>query len=269
MDNDKRSITNLLLDLGISQHDAETYVGLLKLESASIRKIAVVTGINRGTTYEALKRLTEIGLVSVRQNGKREQYTAESPETIYEIIRDKRRDLLEVSEEAKRVIPDLLARKASLQGRPLVRYYEGESGVTTILKDVLQTCRHMDEPEYIAYSSSRVRHFLYRQFPQFTDRRIEAGIKVKVIAIGAGGDEVPKAERKWLPDPGDSGISSYTIVYDNKIATISIAADDTPYGVIVEDAGAAAMQSLLFAQLWEALPQEKPLDTPFEMPKSA
>ncbi len=257
MKNDTKSIINLLIDLGISMSDAETYAALLKLESTSIRKIATETGINRGTTYESLKRLTDIGLVSVRQNGKREQYTAESPETIYEIIRDRRRDLLDVSEQARKVIPDILARKASLQGRPLVRYYEGESGVTTILKDVLQTSRVLEDPEYIAYSSSRVRHFLYRQFPQFTDRRIAAGIKVKVIAIGAGGGEAPKAERKWLPDPGDGGISSYTIVYGNKIATISIAVDDTPYGVIVEDSGAAAMQRLLFEQLWVTLPAEK------------
>ena len=257
MKNDTKSIINLLIDLGISMSDAETYAALLKLESTSIRKIATETGINRGTTYESLKRLTDIGLVSVRQNGKREQYTAESPETIYEIIRDRRRDLLDVSEQARKVIPDILARKASLQGRPLVRYYEGESGVTTILKDVLQTSRVLENPEYIAYSSSRVRHFLYRQFPQFTDRRIAAGIKVKVIAIGAGGGEAPKAERKWLPDPGDGGISSYTIVYGNKIATISIAVDDTPYGVIVEDSGAAAMQRLLFEQLWVTLPSEK------------
>jgi len=257
MKTDTKSIVNLLLDLGLNISDAETYAALLKLESTSIRKIAADTGINRGTTYESLKRLTDIGLVSVRQNGKREQYTAESPQAIYEIIRDRRRDLLDVSEQARKVIPDILARKASLQGRPLVRYYEGESGVTTILKDVLQTCRVMDDPEYIAYSSSRVRHFLYRQFPQFTDRRIADGIKVKVIAIGAGGDEAPKAERKWLPDPGDGGISSYTIVYNNKVATISIAADDTPYGVIVEDSGAAAMQRLLFEQLWRVLPAEK------------
>jgi len=257
MKNDTKSIINLLIDLGISMSDAETYAALLKLESTSIRKIATETGINRGTTYESLKRLTDIGLVSVRQNGKREQYTAESPETIYEIIRDRRRDLLDVSEQARKVIPDILARKASLQGRPLVRYYEGESGITTILKDVLQTSRVLENPEYIAYSSSRVRHFLYRQFPQFTDRRIAAGIKVKVIAIGAGGGEAPKAERKWLPDPGDGGISSYTIVYGNKIATISIAVDDTPYGVIVEDSGAAAMQRLLFEQLWVTLPSEK------------
>lgn len=256
MKNDTNGLVELLESLGVVRADALTYTALLNLKSTSIRKIAAETGVNRGTTYEALKRLTELGLVSVRQNGKREQYTAESPESIYEIIRDRRRDLLDISEDAKRIIPDVLARKASVEGRPLVRYYEGESGVTTILKDVLQTCRHMSDPEYIVYSSSKIRHLLYRQFPQFTERRIAEGIRVKVIAIGAGGDEVRKAERKWVSEPSGGGLSSYTIVYGNKVATISVAANDMPYGVIIEDAGAAAMQSLLFEQLWCTLPDE-------------
>ncbi|HEX8226850.1 MAG TPA: helix-turn-helix domain-containing protein [Candidatus Saccharimonadales bacterium] len=258
MNNDKDAMVALLTELDIPENDANTYAALLRLDSTSIRKIAVETGINRGTTYESLKKLTECGLVSVRQNGKREQYTAESPEKVYDMIRDKRRDLLDIAETAKKVIPDVLARKASLQGRPLVRYYEGEAGVTTILKDVLQTCRTLKKPEYIAYSSSQVRRFLYRKFPQFTERRVAEGIGVKVIAVGAGGDEAPKAARKWLPDPKTGDISSYTIIYGAKVATISIAADNTPYGVIVEDNGAASMQRLLFDQLWVSLPDEKP-----------
>ena len=257
MEDDNQTLINLLRELDISENEALTYAALLRLESTSIRKIAAETGINRGTTYDCLKRLTTIGLVSVKQHGKREQYTAESPERIHDIIRDKRRDLLDASETAKHVVPNLLAHKAGQEGRPLVRYYEGDGGVTTILKDVLQTCRMLDRPEYYAYSSSRVRRYLYRRYPQFTDRRVAEGIGVRVIAVGAGGDEAPKAARKWLPDPPDGGISSYTIIYGDKVATISIAADDTPYGVIVEDAGAAGMQRLLFQQLWATLPDER------------
>ena len=259
MNDDNEAIITLLTELAVPENEAVTYAALLRLESTSIRKIAAETGINRGTTYDALKKLTTLSLVSVRQNGKREQYTAESPEKIYDLIRDKRRDLVDVSETAKKVVPNLLAQRAGQQGHPLVRYYEGETGVTTILKDVLQTCRMLNKPEYYAYSSSLVRSYLYRKFPQFTERRVAEGIGVKVIAVGAGGDEAPKSSRKWLPDPPQGGISSYTIVYGAKVATISIAADDTPYGVIVEDAGAAAMQRLLFEQLWATLPDEKPL----------
>ncbi|MDB5181350.1 MAG: transcriptional regulator, TrmB [Candidatus Saccharibacteria bacterium] len=260
MSNDISNIVSLLQSIEVPRTEAVTYAALLDMESTSIRKIAAVTGINRGTTYEALKNLVEFGLVSVKQNGQREQYTAESPEKIYDIIRDKRRDLADASNLAKEVVPSVLARKAGEQGKPLVRYYEGDVGVTTILKDVLQTCRMMDKPQYYAYSSQKVRQYLYRKYPQFTDRRIAEGIKVKVIAVGEGGGETPKSERKWLPNPPQGGVSSYTLIYGSKVATISIASDDTPYGVVIEDNGAAAMQRLLFRQLWKTLPAEQPAE---------
>lgn len=244
----------LLEDLGVSHVEALTYAALLHLDSVSIRKVAAATGINRGTTYEALKSLTMLGLVGVKKTGdKREQYTAESPEKIYDIIRDKRRDLVDASDVAKAIIPNLLANQAAPQGRPLVRYYENDEGVATILKDVLQTCRMLDNPHYYAYSSRPVSQFLYREYPQFTERRIAEGIQVTVIGVGEGGQIAEKAARKWLPNAPASGISSYTIIYGNKVATISIANDNTPYGVVVEDAGAATMQRLLFEQLWSTL----------------
>jgi sugar-specific transcriptional regulator TrmB len=253
MNRDKAEIVKLLGRLDISANEAETYVALLQIDSVSIRKIAAHTGINRGTTYEALKKLLSIGLVSVKRSGKRERYTAESPEKIFDIIRDKRRGLLDAAESAKKLVPKLVASEVQTGGRPLVRYYEGDEGVALILKDVLSTCVALEQPLYYAYSSSPVRQFLYRTFPQFTERRIAEDIRVKVIAVGEGGEIAEKSERKWLPNPPDGGISSYTIIYGSKQAVISITSNDTAYGVVVEDAGATAMQRLLFEQLWNTL----------------
>jgi hypothetical protein len=126
------------------------------------------------------------------------------------------------------------------------------------MMDGLQCCVTLQNTEYHAYSSKKVRFYLFRKYPQFTVRRIAEDIKVKVIAVGEGGDEVRKAERKWLPNPPEGGLSSYTLIYGSKVATISIASDDTPYGVVIEDMGAAAMQRLLFDQLWETIPAETP-----------
>jgi sugar-specific transcriptional regulator TrmB len=253
MKSDNLKPSRLLLQLGLTDVEAATYLALLELETVSIRKVAEKTGINRGTTYEALKSLINWGLVSVRQTGQREYYSAESPSKIHDIIKDQRKELFQASVEAQAVVPRLLAQGARPQGRPLVRYYEDDEGVVTILKDVLQTCGKMDDPHYYAYSSRPLRQYLYRKFPQFTDRRIREGINVKVIAIGEGGEQAAESERKWLPEPASGEISSYSIIYGNKVASISISSDFTPYGVVIEDAGTAAMQRLLFDQLWQAL----------------
>jgi len=247
-------LTDLLLSLDLSKTDALTYAALLQIDTVSIRKIAAYTGINRGTTYEALKRLVTLGLISVKRRGQREYYTAESPDKIYDLIRDKRRDLLDASTVAKSVVPELINKHAPAVGRPVVRYYEGDDGVVTVLKDVLQTCRGMKDPHYYVYSDNRISKYLYREFPQFTDRRIAEGIAVKVIAVGEGGEAAQGAERKWLSAGQAVGeVSSYVLIYGGKMAVISISSDLTPYGVVIKDNNTAGMQRLIFEQLWNTL----------------
>jgi len=253
MNSDKLTVQKLLLDLGFSEAEAETYWALLNLDSVSVRKVAALSGINRGTTYEAIKSLATHGLVTTRRSGQREYFSAESPEKIFDLIKDKRKELWLQQQQAQTLIPELLARHARPQGRPLVQYHEGDDGVVAILRDVLQTCAKLSEQQYYAYSSRPMRHYLYRKFPQFTERRIREGIMVKVIAIGEGGDPADISERKWLADGDDQAASSYTIIYGDKVAIISIADDFTPYGVVIEDAGNATMQRQLFEQLWQAI----------------
>lgn len=253
MENDKVTVQVLLQELGYTTAEAETYWALLNLDSVSIRKVAARSGINRGTTYDAIKQLLHAGLVTTRRVGEREYYSAETPEKIYDLIRDKRKELWFSQQRAQKLIPELLARKAKPQGRPLVKYYEDDEGVVTILRDVLQTCSHLAVPEYYVYSSRPLRQYLYRQFPEFTERRIAEDVAVKVIAIGEGGDPAAASSRKWLPEADSQAVSSYSIIYGDKCAVISISNDETPYGVVIEDAGNASMQRLLFERLWQTL----------------
>lgn len=253
MNNDNLQTINFLLTLGLTRQQAATYLALLEMETVSVRKVAERTGINRGTTYEAIKALVAMGLANTRYRGKREYYAAESPERIYDLIRDKRKEAWHLMQTSKQIVPGLLAQKAQPEGRPLVRYYEDEDGIAVILRDVLQTCTALPNPHYYAYSSQPLRQYIYRKFPQFTQRRISENIMVKVIAIGEGGEVTAASERKWLPTAQNSAFSSYTIIYDNKVAIISISSDYTPYGVVIEDKGAAATQRLLFEQLWNTL----------------
>ncbi|HVX24117.1 MAG TPA: helix-turn-helix domain-containing protein, partial [Candidatus Saccharimonadales bacterium] len=134
MNNDKVTIQALLQDLGFSEAEAATYWALLNLESVSVRKVAALSGINRGTTYDAIKQLVNAGLVNTHRVGQREYFAAESPEKIFDLIKDKRKELWESQQQAQKLIPELLARKAQPQGQPLVKYYEDDEGVATILR---------------------------------------------------------------------------------------------------------------------------------------
>lgn len=240
--------------LGLKPNEIKVYVTLLEHAPASIRQIAGVTGINRGSVYEAIKCLSKTGLVSFNIKGKRRHYFAEGPEKINDIVRDKKLELFSVESKVKDLIPELNSLISNAPDHaPIVRFYEDDEGVATILRDVLAVCDKLSSKEYCVYSSRPNRHYIYRRFPNFTKQRIEKNIFVKVIAVGEGGEKVELAERKWLPEPGHYHQSSYTIIYGSKVASIGVSSNEVPYGVVVEDPNATSMSKLLFEHLWVKL----------------
>lgn len=243
----------LLQGLGLHPNEAKIYLALLKSESSSIRQAATEADINRGTAYEAIKNLVSIGLVNYKIIGSRAKYSAEDPAKIHQIIEDKQAELAKLKAASDKILPSLQAFSKSLAEAPKVKFYEGDEGIANILRDVLATAAALDEKEYYVYSSRTLRQYLYRRFPNFTVRRINEGIFAKVIGIGTGGDPAELSERKIIEDDNYETSSSYNIIYGDKIALISVSRDLTPYGVVIEEPGVAAMQRLLFTQLWDSL----------------
>lgn len=249
-----KALFNLLTSIGFSGAEVRVYNAMLTLDSVSVRKVAEVAGINRGTTYEIIKRLVASGLVSTYQKGLREYFTAESPETLLDLIAEQKRSLNDAERLANVVVPKLLAAQPQKIAKAQVRYFEDDEGVTAILRDVLATVGKLENKEYYVYSAKYIRSYLYRQFPQFTERRVAQGVFVKVIALGTGGDPERLSERRWVAEnPAAAPTGSYMIIYGNKVAHISLEEDFRPYGVVIEDQNVAALQQLLFAQLWQSL----------------
>lgn len=245
--------THSLQFLGITEAEQRIYTTLLECGPSSIRQLASLTKVNRGKTYEILKKLTALGLVSFKRSGEQKRFVAENPERINDLIEEKKHELAHAEEIAQELIPSLLALGKRRAGEPLVRFYEDDEGIVAILRDVLSTMSKEEKKEYYVYSSKPLRQYLYHQFPNFTRRRIKEGIFVKVIAIGEGGDPVEVAARKWLPEPTDEQLSSYVLIYGNKIAMISLSPNNTPYGVVIDEPGVAATQRFLFEKLWSSL----------------
>ena len=83
-------------------------------------------------------------------------------------------------------------------------------------------------------------------------QRVQRGIRVRVIAIGEGGDEAELAERKWLP-AGSGTNASYIAIYPPKIAIITLAQKNYPVVIVIESPAIASTQQLMFDTLWSLL----------------
>lgn len=242
-----------LQELGLSPKETQVYLALLKLGPSSVRHLAEAAQVNRGTTYDILKSLQQQGLVSYYDQEKKTYFVAQEPESLSQMIADRKQSLETMSQQLKEVVPQLRS-IADKQGasKPVVRYYHGPKGVRNILREVLEDVSNLPRKEYCVYSSAAIAAHLYEAIPNFTKMRIKAGLHVRVIAFGNGGTVNEElSERRWLSK--EQTTSTYTIIFGRKTAFISLDAQEQPHGVIIEDSNLADTQRLLFDAHWRTL----------------
>jgi sugar-specific transcriptional regulator TrmB len=171
---------------------------------------------------------------------------------LVELAEERRKRLdLAVDELKRRVIPELHQLSPDFSAAN-VQWYEGDEGIEQVLRDILNSVGSDPEPIYSVFSSKPIRKHLYRPFPNFTAQRVARGIKVRVIAIGDGGESADLSERKWIKTEGPVD-AAYIAIYPPKIAIISLASDNYPTAVVIDSSEVAAAQRIIFDTLWRLL----------------
>lgn len=244
----------ILKKFGLSDKEIKTYLKLLEIGSSSVRKIAELTGLNRGTTYDILKNLQQFGLVSYYHQDTKQHFVAEDPRRLERLIDNREKELNEIKNKIEDIIPELKSLQGSSSNKPVTKFYEGKQGIKFIMEDVLQTMRIEKEKEYYIYSAPGVREDIYAAYPDFIKKRIKNKIKVKTISLSRGGETYGLDERKWLEKEGHDDINmTYILIYHNKCAFISRNPSHKPVGVIIENKMIYETQKIIFDQLWKFL----------------
>ncbi|MEK7620197.1 MAG: helix-turn-helix domain-containing protein [Patescibacteria group bacterium] len=237
--------------LGLKPKDMTVYTHLLKLGTAPLRKLAQETNLNRGTTYDALKRLIDVGLVSHMDAKTHRYFTAEDPQKLTGLAVRREVAIQEAQLKLKDVVPQFQELLGSSSHRPSVRYYEGEGGVRDILADVLKTSEKSKDKLFRIYSSEGIRDLIAHAWPGFIKLRVRHHVRVKTISIGAGGSTHGLDERKWLTQTNKA--PSYIFIYLGKTAFVSLDERRQLFGVIIEDDAIAATQEMIFDALWKMM----------------
>ena len=248
-----KNLEKILEQTGLSAKEARLYLTLLELGPTAIRKIAEKAEINRGTTYELLKKLQKMGLVSYFHQGKTQHFVSEEPKALAHLFSRKEAEMREAKNRLPEIIAELSSFSKKTGGHPVIKFYENYAGVRAILNDVLDTVKNLPKKEYTAYSASSIRPVLYHPeaFPNFTEERVRHKIFVRTIASGSGGAIHGHDERKWLTKKESSPV--YKLLYGGKVAVISSASPTHPHGLIIEDLGIYKAELLTFNALWDYL----------------
>jgi sugar-specific transcriptional regulator TrmB len=247
-------LKDILEEFGLSDKETKAYLALLELGPSPARAIARSSGINRGTAYDILKKLVDLGLAGFYRKGKH-HFAAEPPESIIDAIESKQSHLQKLKVNINEKLPELKAMFVQQGGRPSIRVYEGAKGVKKILEDVLSSLSDAKEKEYCVYSSSTAkdRERIYEEFPLFNQKRIEKGINVRTISLGEGGGLSGLDDRKWIKAGKSKGKATHEIIYAGKIAHIGLDRSTAPFGVIIENEAIFDTQKMIFEHNWKQL----------------
>lgn len=249
----------ILKNFGLSEKEIAVYLALVELGASSVREIASKSKVNRGTSYDILKSLITLGIVSYYNKESKQYFIAENPEKLLSAIDQKKEDLDEVRNNIERSLPLIKTLFEKQGGKPIVRFYEGTKGIRQILEDVLLS----GEKEYYLYSSSTAadRKNVYEAMPDFSTKRVAKKIAVKIISLGEGGKLVGLDERKDMPSSsltlpqngGGRGGGTHEIIYGGKVAHISIDKNENPVGVVIQNEEIYNMQKMIFEFNWSKL----------------
>ncbi|MCU0678819.1 MAG: hypothetical protein MUC28_00010 [Planctomycetes bacterium] len=241
----------ILKKLGLSDKEITVYLKLLEYGAISVRSLAELAGLNRGTTYDILKKLQEIGLASYYHQDTKQRFVAEEPAKLLKLVKEKEDEISEAKNRLAELIPELKSLQDTGGDKPVIKLYEGKAGVRFILEDVLSAVAKTEEQEYYIYSATNASVDIASAYPGFTQDRIRKNIKVKAISLAQGGSMHGLDERRWLGSREDS--ATFVFIYAGKCAFLSRDAKGAPVGIIIENQMIYTTQKIIFQSLWDKL----------------
>ena len=235
---------------GLSSNEVSAYLALLDLGKGTVSQISRKAGLNRTTGYDILDRLVAKRLVSISGKEPKQEYLAESPDRIENLLLDELEEKQNQLENARKTIPQLKSMH-NVAGRPQIRFYEGTEGLRQVYEDTLTS----NEPIRAYASVEDVHKALPNYFPQYYKRRTQKNIPIRAIFTDTPeGRELSKHDEEEIRQSAFVSAQQYGFhpeinIYDNKIM---IASWREKLGIIIESGEIADAMKKIFELAWIA-----------------
>ncbi len=237
--------TEPLENIGLTKKEAEVYLKLIELGSASATQIIQKVGLHRAVVYDLLERLIEKGLASFVIKGRKKHFEATNPQRLLEIEREK-------EDKIKEILPHLLE-LSQFTSKLEVKIYKGREGLKTMFENIISS----GIKEWLVIGSSGRTIKLMPEYLQiFQKRRAKAGIKTKALMIDnetgrQRGKELNKLEAtevRYLP----KNITTPTVIQIHDEKTILHSnTSETPFIIVIENKDITKSFREYFETLWK------------------
>lgn len=227
-----------LVSLGLTSMEAQTYIALLELGNAKAGAISKKTGVNRTTTYDALERLVQKGLVAYSSEGEHRVYSAVPPSRLVEWL-DEKKAL------ANSILPELESLVSSEVGT-VVKIYRGKKGINSLLSQLLH-CK-----EYVSFGASgQFWEVMQHDYYAFQRKKKKLGVKSRVLLS----EHTRRSEQiaavsgsvKFLPRALFSPATTW--VFGDNVAIVTWG--NPPLAVVINDKNVSKSYNSYFEALWK------------------
>lgn len=244
---------DFLKALGLNENEAQIYEILLNTGPAPAREILKKTALKRSNLYNVLGSLEKTGLISQKlgKNGIT-VFCLETPDKLEDLISNKEKQL---SQSKSQLASNLLSLKNLFflsQERPVVKFYEGLSGVKKVLEDSLTS-----KTEIYSYGDIEA---INKYIPDINKEYVKKREILKIKKRGIALDTPTTREflKNYYPNVTETKFikcdaepfQTIMQIYDNKISYITLSSKSM-VSVIIEDANIYQMHKFLFEHLWQ------------------
>lgn len=241
----------ILIQAGLSEEQALTYQALLDKGPQKASNLSSWTGIKRGLTYKILQELENMRLVE-----KKEPATGVAtffplhPNALLDGLEKKKQEIDRSKEVLNHSLSSLISKYNLQYNKPTVRFFEGLSGIRTVLFDSINS-----KTEILTYADNEAFNTLYPNInKEYVTARKGSKIKKRIISVDtpyirelAKSDDPEFTQRMVLKQ--SFNFATAMQIYDGKVTYITLE-KERMIGVIIEDTSIYEMHRALFEAHW-------------------
>src|SRR3989344_4974729 len=174
--------TTILGQIGLSKNEIKVYFALLGLDQSSATPIVKKAKIPNSKVYPTIEKLIQKGLVSFVIKNNVKYFQASNPQNLIEFIHKKEEELSIQKNEIQKLIPQIEQRRKDTKEKQESMVYEDIQGVKVAFNEILNSLKKGDEYSVFTLGEELETEALKLFFANYHQKRIEKGIKVRLIA---------------------------------------------------------------------------------------
>lgn len=242
------NIKQTLLDTGLNNNEAVTYLAVLELGNASYAQIEKKTKFKRPTLYyKIIPELIGLGLVLESTVGKRSSFVANDLKVYFE---KKKQQFTEF----ENLVPEISTFINNKNIKPRVYFYEGIEGVKKVWLSHLQEGKEIYEFVGIENMNSELEKYVSQYYIQ---ERVRRKISVKMIVSGINKNAIFHVKSNILELREVKVISQSLLnlpicidIYGDNLSITLIRKDSSPIGMIISSKEISTTILSLFNFVW-------------------